>query len=414
MTLKYNLKNTVNGMNAKGLRTNGKMVDAEVLPQRSSVHAGFHTHGLKRAVQKLLDIAGVKIDGMNPWDIQVNNEDVYAKILSQGTFGLGEAYMDGWWDCKKLDEFFYRVVSAGLEEYVKRNYKLFFRVMAAMIFNLQSKTRAFRVGEQHYDLGNDLYKIMLDRRMTYTCGYWVDAADLDKAQENKIELICKKLDLRAGMKILDIGCGWGSFAKYAAENYGVEVVGITISREQAGLAKELCTDLPISIELKDYRDINEKFDRIVSIGMFEHVGYKNFETYFKIAHKNLKDSGLFLLHTIGSNKSVVTADPWIEKFIFPNGMIPSIKQIGKAIEGLFVMEDWHNFGADYDKTLMTWCSNFEKNWSKIKSGYDERFYRMWRYYLLSSAGVFRARDLQLWQVVLSKKGIPGGYKSVRN
>ena len=254
---------------------------------------------------------------------------------------------------------------------------------------------------------------MLDKRLTYTCGYWKNAKDLNEAQEAKLDLVCRKIGLKRGQSVLDIGSGWGSFIGYAAEKYGASAVGLTVSKEQKELANELYDNLPVEIRLQDYRDINEKFDHVVSLGMFEHVGYKNYRTYMEVVHGVLKSDGIFLLHTIGGNKSVFSSDPWFHKHIFPNSMLPSIKQIGQSIEGLFVMEDWHNFSADYDKTLMAWHKNFEDNWDKIKSNYDDRFYRMWRYYLLSFAGSFRARKNQLWQIVLSKKGIAGGYKSIR-
>jgi cyclopropane-fatty-acyl-phospholipid synthase len=254
---------------------------------------------------------------------------------------------------------------------------------------------------------------MLDKQMAYSCGYWRDAGNLDEAQENKLDLICRKLGLQPGTKVLDIGCGWGSLAKYAAEKYKAEVVGITVSQEQVDLARKICGGLPVEIKLMDYRDIRGQFDRIVSVGMIEHVGYKNYRTFMEVTHRCLQGDGLFLLHTIGSNKSRTSVDPWINKYIFPNGMLPSIKQLGSAIEGLFVMEDWHNFSADYDKTLMAWDGRFEDSWEKLKSKYDEGFHRMWRYYLLSCAGSFRARKNQLWQIVLSKRGISGGYQSLR-
>jgi cyclopropane-fatty-acyl-phospholipid synthase len=358
-------------------------------------------------------LADVEIDGKDPWDIQVHNVDFYRRVLSQGSLGLGESYMDAWWDCDKLDEFFYRIVQADLEHQVRGNWKLLLEALAARIINLQSRGRAFQSGERHYDLGNDLFKNMLDKRMVYSCAYWKNANDLDEAQENKLDLICRKIGLKPGMKVLDIGCGWGSFAKYAADKYGISVVGITVSKEQVALATDLCKGLPVEIRLQDYRDINETFDHIVSVGMFEHVGYKNYKTFMKCVHKSLKDDGLFLLHTIGSNESVVAPEPWMHKYIFPNGLLPSIKQIAASTEGLFVMEDWHNFSVDYDKTLMAWHSNFENSWDTIKSNYDERFYRMWRYFLLSNAGAFRARKNQLWQVVLSKRGVLNGYVSIR-
>jgi len=362
--------------------------------------------------KNLLKEAGIEINGNNPYDITIHNEKFYKRVLSKGSMGLGESYMDGWWDCDRLDEFFYRVLSSNLENRVGK-LSMLPHVIKATIFNLESKRRAFQVGEKHYDIGNELYKNMLDKRMVYSCGYWKNANTLDEAQEAKLDLICKKLDLQPGMKILDIGCGWGSFVKYASEKYKVKVLGVTISKEQVKLGREICKGLPVEIRLQDYRELNEKFDRIISIGMFEHVGNKNYRTFMEVANRNLNNKGLFLLHTIGNNKSSIATDPWTEKYIFPNGILPSIKQIAKAFEGLFVMEDWHNFSADYDTTLMAWHKNFNNSWDKIKPNYNERFFRMWNYYLLSCAGSFRARKNQLWQVVLSKNGVLGGYKSIR-
>jgi len=367
----------------------------------------------KDATIKLLSLAGIEIGGHNPWDIKVNNDDFYSRVMTSASLGLGESYMDGLWDCEQLDEFFYRILITDIENQIKHNWVLLANVIRARIFNLQSKKRAFQIGERHYDIGNDLFIQMLDKRMTYSCGYWQNASSLDEAQEYKLDLICRKMRLQSGMKMLDVGCGWGSLTKYAAEKYHVEVVGITVSREQVELARTLCKGLSVEIKLQDYRDVSSQFDRVVSVGMIEHVGYKNYRTFMEMMHRCLNDGGLFLLHTIGSNQSRTSVDPWINRYIFPNGMLPSIKQIGNAIEGLFVMEDWHSFGSDYDKTLMAWYRKFENSWGILKSNYDERFHRMWRYYLLSCAGSFRARKNQLWQVLLSKNGIPGGYQSFR-
>jgi cyclopropane-fatty-acyl-phospholipid synthase len=364
-------------------------------------------------VKDILALADIKINGDNPWDIHVNNEKFFKRALTEGELGIGESYMDGWWDCKSIDQMIFRILRSHLDQKVKKKLSLLIPVALAVLFNRQSKSRAFEVGEKHYDIGNDLFQNMLDKRMNYSCAYWKNASTLDEAQENKLDLICRKIELKPGMRVLDIGCGWGAFGKFAAEKYGAEVVGLTVSKNQVELGKKLCNGLPVEFRLQDYRDLNEKFDRIVSVGMIEHVGYKNYRTYFKVANRCLKDDGLFLLHTIGEIKSAVANDPWTEKYIFPNSMLPSIKQLGEAIEGLFVMEDLHNFGAYYDKTLMAWKENFENNWDKIKVNYDERFYKMWRYFLLSSAGAFRARKNQLWQIVLSKDGIVGGYNSIR-
>ena len=371
------------------------------------------TENFKNTLLDMLDSAGVKVDGNNPWDIKTHDERFYNRVLAQRSLGLGEAYMDGWWDCQKLDEFFYRIQRSQIDNKVKPGMLLLFEALFARVINMQAKSRAFQVGERHYDLGNELFVNMLDKLMIYSCGYWKDAQTLDEAQANKLDLICRKLGFQPGMKILDIGCGWSGLAKYAAEKYQVKVVGITVSKEQVDVGKTFCEGLPIEIRLQDYRDVNEKFDRIVSVGMIEHVGYKNYETYMEVVNRCLNNDGLFLLHTIGGDKSVTSVDPWMNRYIFPNGMLPSVKQLGGSFEGKFVMEDWHNFSADYDKTLMAWYRNLTANWDKIKANYNERFHRMWNYYLLSCAGAFRARRIQLWQIVLSRNGILGGYKSIR-
>ncbi len=356
----------------------------------------------KKAVTEFLAGAGVEPNGKNPWDIKVLNEDFYGRVLRQGSLGLGDSYMDGWWECGDIAEFMNRIIRAqaiGKFKITPANAALFILEHAK---NLQSRKGAKKVGEVHYDAGNDLYEKMLDKRLAYSCGYWKDATTLDAAQEAKLDLICRKLGLAKGMKVLDIGCGWGSFARFAAEKYGVSVVGVTISNEQAEYAGKICTGLPVEIKFMDYRDVEGEFDRIVSVGMFEHVGKKNYRTYMKTAHRLLKDGGQFLLHTIGANKSDWIFDPWLGKHIFPGAFIPSVKHIARSSEKLFVMEDWHSFGPYYEKTLLAWHDNFERSWPQFREKYGERFYRMWRYYLLLSAGTFRARHNQLWQIVFSK------------
>jgi cyclopropane-fatty-acyl-phospholipid synthase len=327
--------------------------------------------------------------------------------------GLGESYMDGWWDAEALDELFYRIFRAKLYEQ-SLTWRDGVSALKARIVNQQKISRAFQVGRHHYDLGNDLYKHMLDKLMIYSCGYWKNASTLDQAQEAKLELICRKLQLEPSMRLLDIGCGWGGMAAYAARNYGVQVVGITVSREQAQYARDHCRGLPVAIELKDYRELTGTFDRVVSIGMFEHVGHKNYRTFMEQQKSLLTSNGLALLHTIGRNKSGPTIDKWISRYIFPNSMLPSAKQITGAAEGLFVIEDWHSFGTDYDITLRHWFRNFDSSFERLpKAAYDECFYRMWKYYLLSCAGSFRARRNQVWQIVLSPQGCLGGYQAPR-
>jgi cyclopropane-fatty-acyl-phospholipid synthase len=332
-------------------------------------------------------------------------------IDTKGSVGLGEAYMNNEWDVERLDEFFDRLLSAELDKKLKP-LNILFLMLRAKLFNMQNSRRAWKVGEQHYDLGNDFYQAMLDPRMTYTCGYWKSADNLADAQEDKLDLICRKLELEPGMRVLDIGCGWGSFMGYAAERYGVRCVGLTISKEQAKWGTEQYAGLPVEFRLRDYRDETEQFDRVVSVGMFEHVGHKNYRTFMEVARRCLLDDGLLLLHTIGNNVTQGGTDPWIHKYVFPNGELPSIAEIGASAEELFIAEDLHNFGSDYDKTLMAWHQNFEESWPNFSEQLGERFYRMWRYYLLMCAGAFRSRQIQLWQWVLSPKGVRGGYTRV--
>jgi len=385
-------------------------------PRQSSMDGrAFSEVTIPAMVRSLAARAGFRFNGDAPWDIKVTDSRLYRRILMEGSLGFGEAYMDGWWECESLDQFFHRLLAANADQNVDRWTPLrhLGEVFRHALFNLQSNRRAFLVGEHHYDIGNDVFESMLDPSMSYSCGYWKDAANLDEAQRNKLDMICRKLDLQPGERLLDIGCGWGGLAQYAAENYGTKVLGITVSREQQKLAQERCVGLPVDIELRDYRDVTGEFDKVVSVGMFEHVGPKNYKRYFEIVQRLLKDQGLFLLHTIGSYQTTRKLDPWIDKYVFPNGRIPSAVEISHAVEKQFLIEDWHNFGADYDRTLMAWWRNFERGWPELEAKYGKRFHRMWTYYLMSCAGYFRSRQGQLWQLVLSKRMRSGDYRSVR-
>jgi len=357
-------------------------------------------------IKDLLALAEIEVNGPHPWDIQIHNPDVYRRVLRDSTLGLGESYVEGWWDCEAVDQFIYRVLQVHLDEKIIHESRFLVQALLARLGNRQSHQRAFEVGVKHYDLGNDLYEAMLDKRMAYTCGYWKNASNLDEAQEAKLDLVCRKIGAHEGMRILELGCGWGSFARYAAEKYGAEVVGVTVSKEQVALGSQMCKGLPVELRLQDYRDVSGVYDSVISIGVLEHVGYKNYSTYMEVVNRCLKPDGVALIHTIGGNKTITHGEPWTDKYIFPNGMLPSISQLGKAMEKVFVMEDWHNFGPYYDPTLMAWVANFEAAWPQLKSKYGDAFYRMWRYYLLTSAGAFRARYQQLWQIVFTRQGTP--------
>ncbi len=366
-------------------------------------------------LRDLASEAGIRFNGHQPWDIQVHHPAVYRRILMRGSLGFGEAYVDGLWDSERLDETISRLLSMNIEDRVNRRirYRWLATLVKHLLFNRQSPGRAFEVGERHYDIGNDVYTAMLDPTMSYSCGYWVNADSLDQAQQDKLDLICKKLELRPGMRLLDIGCGWGGLAYHAAKHYGVEVDGVTISREQLKLAQERCRNLPVKLQLMDYRKLSGHYDRVVSVGMFEHVGPKNYAEYFEVIKRVLDQQGIFLLHTIGETRESPATDPWIDKYIFPNGKIPSSGRLVKAFEPHFVLEDWHNFGQDYDRTLMAWWANFDRAWPELKQHYSATFYRMWKYYLHSCAGYFRSRQGQLWQLVLCKQTRSTTYRSRR-
>ncbi len=385
-----------------------------VLSTHGSVPRATPVSGASRIITDFLRTAGIEVNGSNPWDIQVHDSRFYQRVLSDGSLGAGESYMDGWWDAGALDEFFTRIHRADPYQHLK-TFGAVWLVLKSKLINRQAKWRSTKVARQHYDLGNDVYEAMLDPRMQYTCAYWKNAITLGQAQENKLRLVCDKIGLQPGMRVLELGGGFGGLAHVMASRYDCEVVSYNISHEQVAYARQLCAGLPVRFEQKDYREAageSDAFDRVVAVGLCEHIGYKNYRTFLSLAEHALKPGGLFLLHTIGSNESYTTTDAWVDKYIFPNGMVPSLAQLGKAMEGLWVVEDWHNFGPDYDKTLLAWWDNFNRAWPSLRAKYGDRFYRMWKFYLMGSAGRFRARKLQLWQFVLSKGDIPN-YVPVR-
>ena len=366
----------------------------------------------RQRVEALLSHAGVRLNGDEATDVRVSDARFFDRVLSGGILGFGESYMDGWWHTDDLRGLLRRLIEARLGEQIRTSSDGWLWMLSRMR-NRQEGQRAFTVGEQHYDLGNDLYEAMLGPAMVYSCGYWRDAADLAAAQDAKLDLVYRKAELVPGMHVLDIGCGWGEALRRASQECGTTGVGVTISQEQARHARARCNGLPVDIRLSDYRTLDERFDRIFSIGMFEHVGVKNYRRYFEVARRCLAEDGLFVLHTIGGNITGNHTNPWIDRYIFPNSVIPSVTQISQATEGLFVIEDWHNFGVDYARTLMAWRANFDAAWPLLSSRYDERFRRMWHFYLDSTCANFEARGLHVWQLVLSPAGVRGGYLAPR-
>jgi cyclopropane-fatty-acyl-phospholipid synthase len=358
----------------------------------------------RKIVDQLLSETGVRINGPERWDIQVRDERFYARVLNDGSLGLGESYMEGWWDCPRIDEFICRLLKGNLEKKIRGNLRTLLFYLSARIFNLQSPARAGIIARRHYDIGNDFFSSFLDPYNQYSCAYFQGTDDLTESQRKKLDLICRKIDLQPQDHVLDIGCGWGGFARYAAEHYGCTVTAVNISEEQIRFARKYCKNLPVTVLQEDYRQIQGRFDKIVSIGMFEHVGRKNYEAFMEVVHRSLKEEGIFLLHTIGGNVSRINCDPWLNRYIFPNGMLPSITQISRAAEDLFVIEDVHNLAPHYKETLMRWNDRFQEAWSGLSERYDRIFKRMWEYYLLSCAGAFCARHIQVWQIVMTKAG----------
>lgn len=366
----------------------------------------------RKIVTNVLATADVAINGDRPWDIQVRH-DRFFRRAARGSLGLGESYMEGDWDVASLDDLFRRLLTAGLQSGTLARLNALRLSLRSKISNLQSKKRAVAVAEEHYDLDHRMYEQFLGPYNQYTCCFFDGTDDLEKAEIIKLEMLCEKLEINSDDRVLDIGCGWGGFAKYAASTRGCEITGVTLSSEQAEYARDYTTGLPVDIVNSDYRDLpatlDSRYDKVLICGMIEHVGYKNYGTIMSVVHEVLDDDGLFLLHTIGNDVDTTIVDPWFEKYIFRNSMAPSMPQLARAIQGLFIIHDWENYGHYYSNTLSAWQANFERNWQKIKSlasrhPFDEKFRRMWNYYLLSSKAAFDTEQLLLWQIVMSKSG----------
>lgn len=358
---------------------------------------------LEARVRQALESADIAVGGGRPHDVQVRDPAFYRNLFLHGDAGLAESYIAGHIECERLDEMVCRLLKSDAPGRSLRLAGIPVSLLRAVL-NFQSRARSAATGRLHYETGNDLFRAMLDRRMIYSCAYWRGADTLEAAQDAKLDLVACKLQLEPGMRVLDIGCGWGGAARYFAEKHGVSVTGVTISREQHALAAQACAGADVTILLEDYRDHRGDYDAVYSIGMFEHVGARNHRGYMRMVKRSLRPGhGAFLLHTIGTDYAIPLLDrsTWINREIFLDGELPSQRQLARSLEGLFIIDDWHNFGADYDRTLLCWHENFEAAYDGLKDRYDERFRRKWRYFLLACAGAFRARHVQLWQVLLS-------------
>jgi len=392
------------------------MADASIPAQKQPAQADWSRSfkNSERTLRELFEFADITIGGSQPWDMQVHRDRMYTRVIAHGSVGLGESYMDGDWDCPALDQMFDRIITNRLADRLGFTLPLFLLSLSSRLQNRQTIRRAKTAADVHYDLPVDIFEATFDSRLTGSCAYWKTATTLDAAQEAKLDLVCRKIGLRGDDTVLDIGCGWGAFMGFAAEKYRAHCVGVTVSPVQVKYASERYPDPRVRPLLMDYRNYSgPPVSHVVSMGMFEHVGAKNYRTYFECARRNMRDDGLFLLHTIWENKRDPSIDPWQDKYIFPNGDLPSVGEITTAVEGLFVVEDVQNFGVYYDKTLMAWNEKFQSNRAEMARRHGERFCRMWEYYLLQSAAAFRARHISVGQFVLSPKGVRGGYEAVR-
>lgn len=377
------------------------------------------TRSVPASLRSIAVAADIRFDGQRPWDLQVHDSQFFGELVRRGSLALGEGYVAGQWDCDQLDELINRLLR------VRANQPLSLRgaISAAVerlrdqLINPQSLARAFRVGRQHYDIDHRVYAATLDRRLVYSCGHWQEASSLEEAQLQKLERICRKLQMQPGQRLLDVGCGWGSLAAHAAEHHGVRVTAITVSAAQYLWVREHYGHLPIQVELCDYRSLpgllRGRFERIASVGMFEHVGQRNHPCFFRCMQQLMEADGLLLLHTIGHAGPRGGTDPWIDAYVFPGGRLPSATEVCRASAPHLRLEDWENFGGDYVRTLLAWWQNFQARWPELQGHLGEKFYRFWRYYLLSCAGYFRSGQGQVWQLVMSRPESSRVYRSLR-
>ena len=368
---------------------------------------------LKNVIASLFGRAGITLNGSEPWDIQVKNDRFFRRSL-RGSLGFGESYMEGDWDVGSIDALFRRIIRYDISDSLMVMLNRLRLDLKSRLTNMQSRIGSRAIAETHYDLDHRLYELFLGPWNQYTCCFYDKATTLEEAEVEKLEMVCNKLDLQPGDRVMDIGCGWGGFAKYAAETRGCHVTGVSISVEQIAYARKYTAGLPVDIIECDYRDLPKRyedgsFDKVVIIGMIEHVGYKNYRHLFEVVHRMLNDVGLFLLHTIGNSTVTTVVDPWIEKYIFRNSMAPAASQLTHAMEMLFTLQDWENYGHYYPSTLAHWQERFEANWPRIEAietanRFDERFRRMFNYYFLSCKAGFETEDILLWHLVMSKAG----------
>lgn len=377
----------------------------------------------KSHVISFLEKAGIAIGGPNDFDIHVNDDRFYEMFFKDRTVGAGEAYTEGFWDVKDLKLLAEKIFLSGKLDHQYG----FLNNLIYQLNKAQGKLKALFDIKKTYDHNIELYRAMLDKRLLYTCAYWnnidYSVANLDLAQEQKLELVCQKLGLHQqpkGQSILDYGCGFAGFAKYAHEKYGAKVVGITISKLQYKVAKEICKGLPIEIRFQDYRDIpkGELYDHLVALGIIEHITVKNAREFILNAKSHLKNEkyqdNRFVLHGMFTNGTEHRIDPWMEKYIFPGAEIFTFKHLFDMIHGVFYCQDFHPFGPDYSLTADAWYQRLEMNYGNLlPSEQNNEFMRTFEFYLKTASASFLTQRNNLMQMVLTHGPVINGLEPVR-
>ena len=346
----------------------------------SSNKVTIATRVMHLLVERVFAASDIAIDGSKPWDIRVTDNRFFRAVVTQGSLGLGEAYMNGWWKCEDLEELAYRLMRSGI-------YKISLWMPIYLVANIhdaainqQSKEKSLRVAERHYAMGNDIFLSFLGKYKNYSCGYFSDTDNLDQAQLQKLEKICRLLDLKPGDRVLDVGGGWGEFARYAATKYGCYVTSVNITDEQIKFAVEYCKGTSVDIRKCDYRDITGRYDKIAVIAMLTHVGPKNYRKFMEVADRCLEPGGMMLIESVGGHKSRKNCEAWINRYIFPGGVVPSLKQFDTAMAGRFSRKETDEFGGFYVHTLRAWNRNLMQAWPDHLRKYDERVRLMFEYF----------------------------------
>jgi cyclopropane-fatty-acyl-phospholipid synthase len=360
---------------------------------------------------RLLERCGLAINGPAARDPQIHDERVYARLLKNGSVGAGEAFMDGWWDARDLSGCLEAVLRADLDaQFRGALFREKFRELRFQWLNRQTRELSRRVARDHYDLPFEFWRRMLGKTMQYSCAYWERGArDLDEAQVAKMELICRKLQLEEGLSVLETACGWGSLAHHMAAHHGVRVKAFTLSEQQYRYAVAHYSHPRVEFFCADYRDFaarhqGEKFDRIASIGLVEHVGRRNLDVFFRMIQRFMKPEGWALVHGMGKQTPEAT-DPWITRYIFPGGEIPRLSHLVDSISRCALnVEDLHNLGLSYIPTLRAWLQSLSE--PAGEGAPQGRALRMWVYFLSLSIAAFEARKLQLYHFILSHHGAP--------